>query len=127
MFYRKMLKSKIHRARITDANLEYEGSITIAPELLKASNIIPNESVSVWNVTNGARFETYAISGKQNSSTLCVNGAAARLVSPGDLVIIASFVLMTEEECRKYAPIVIFVDHMNKFKEIRQEEAIDIA
>ncbi len=123
MRYRKMLKSKIHRARVTEADLHYEGSITIAPELLKAADILPNEAVNVWNITAGTRFETYAITGKENSEEICVNGAAAHLVTPGDLIIIASFTQMAEELCADHAPTVIFVDERNRIKECRAEIA----
>lgn len=123
MAYRKMLKSKIHRACVTEADLDYEGSITIAPELLKAANILPYEAVNVWNVTAGTRFETYAITGEKGSTDLCVNGAAAHLVSPGDLVIIASFIQILEEECATLTPTVVFVDQFNRLKEIRPERA----
>ena len=88
---RKVLRSKIHRATVTHADLDYEGSVTIPPELLTASNIAEYEAVSVWNVTRGTRFETYAITGLPNSTDVCVNGAAAHLVEPGDTVIIACF------------------------------------
>jgi aspartate 1-decarboxylase len=121
MTYRRMLKSKIHRARVTEANLDYEGSITLSPELLKAANILPYEAVSVWNVTAGTRFETYAITGHPGSTDLCVNGAAAHLVKPDDLVIIATFAHIVEEECEQMNPIVIFVDQCNRIKEIRPE------
>lgn len=121
MYYRRMLKSKIHRACVTEADLDYEGSITISPELLQAANILPNEAVSVWNVTAGTRFETYAITGKPGSSDLCVNGAAAHLVSPGDLVIIATFAQILEEHCATHEPIVVFVDALNHLREIRPE------
>lgn len=121
MAYRKMLKSKIHRACVTQADLDYEGSITISPELLKAANIMPFEAVNVWNVTAGTRFETYAITGKKDSTDICVNGAAAHLVTPGDLVIIATFSQMREEECATHSPTVVFVDELNKMKEIRPE------
>lgn len=122
MAYRKMLKSKIHRACVTQADLEYEGSITISPELLKAANILPFEAVNVWNVTAGTRFETYAITGEKGSTDICVNGAAAHLVTPGDLVIIASFSQVLEEDCAKVIPTVVFVDQFNRFKEIRPEQ-----
>ncbi|KTD76424.1 aspartate 1-decarboxylase [Legionella waltersii] len=121
MSFRKMLKSKIHRACVTQADLEYEGSITISPELLKAADILPYESVNVWNVTAGTRFETYAITGEKGSTDICVNGAAAHLVTPGDLVIIASFFQLQEEECQNHEPIVLFVDQFNRLKEIRPE------
>ncbi|ASQ47182.1 aspartate 1-decarboxylase [Legionella clemsonensis] len=121
MFYRKMLKSKIHRARVTHADLDYEGSITIAPELLIAANILPNEAVNVWNVTAGTRFETYAITGEENSTEICVNGAAAHLVTPGDIIIIASFIQLPEENCQQHQPIVVFVDCDNRMQEVRPE------
>lgn len=121
MAYRKMLKSKIHRACVTQADLEYEGSITISPELLKAADILPYEAVNVWNVTAGTRFETYAISGEKGSTDICVNGAAAHLVTPGDLVIIASFSQVLEEDCAALLPTVVFVDQFNRLKEIRPE------
>lgn len=121
MAYRKMLKSKIHRACVTQADLEYEGSITISPELLKAANILPYEAVNVWNITSGTRFETYAITGEKGSTDICVNGAAAHLVTPGDLVIIASFTQILEEECAALVPTVVFVDQFNRLKEIRPE------
>lgn len=121
--YRKMLKSKIHRARVTHADLNYEGSITISPELLKSSNILPFEAVSVWNVTQGTRFETYTIIGAPNSSSICVNGAAAHLVSINDLIIIASFAHFKEEELQAYSPTVVFVDYNNKIATIRPEIA----
>lgn len=123
MLYRKMLKSKIHRGRVTHADLNYEGSITISPELLEAANILPHEAVNVWNVTAGTRFETYAITGKKGSSDLCVNGAAAHLVSPGDIVIIASFIQLAEERCHDYSPTVVFVDYFNQLTAIRPEVA----
>ena len=116
-----MLKSKIHRACVTQADLDYEGSITISPELLKAANILPYEAVNVWNVTAGTRFETYAITGEKGSTDICVNGAAAHLVTPGDLVIIASFTQILEEDCSSLVPTVVFVDQFNRLKEIRPE------
>ncbi|WP_419418794.1 aspartate 1-decarboxylase [Legionella sp. D16C41] len=121
MFYRRMLKSKIHRARVTHADLNYEGSITVAPQLLQAANILPYEAVQVWNVTAGTRFETYAIEGRQNSSAICVNGAAAHLVTPGDIIIIASFIQLAEENCQNYKPTVVFVTEQNQFLETRLE------
>lgn len=121
MTYRKMLKSKIHRATVTEADLDYEGSITLSPELLDAANILPFEAVYVWNVTAGTRFETYAIEGIAHSSDVCVNGAAAHLVTPGDIIIIASFIQLAEQECQVHLPTAVFVDQSNKIKEIRPE------
>jgi aspartate 1-decarboxylase len=116
-----MLKSKIHRACVTHADLSYEGSITISPQLLDKANILPYEAVNVWNVTAGTRFETYAIEGPSQSSDICVNGAAAHLVTPGDIIIIASFIQLEEEQCLAHLPIVVFVDEKNRLKEIRPE------
>lgn len=119
--YRRMLKSKIHRACVTHADLNYEGSITISPQLLEAANILPYEAVHIWNVTAGTRFETYAIEGEPHSTAVCVNGAAAHLVTPGDIIIIASFVQLQEDACQAYLPTAIFVDAANQIKEIRPE------
>lgn len=122
MMYRRMLKSKIHRAHVTEADLNYEGSITISQELLEASNILPYEAVHIWNVTAGTRFETYAIEGAYKSHDICVNGAAAHLVTPGDIIIIASFVQVIEAQCSAHLPIAVFVDEKNNIKEIRPEQ-----
>jgi aspartate 1-decarboxylase len=110
---RKMLKSKIHRATVTGADLEYEGSITIDPLLMTAADILPYEAVDVWNVTYGTRFQTYAIEGQPGSGTICINGAAARLVSRGDKVIIASWLEIPDEAAANYVPKLVFVDDMN--------------
>ena len=119
---RKMLKSKIHRATVTGADLHYEGSITIDLNLMEASDIIPYEAVVIWNVTNGNRFETYAIEGERGSGVICINGAAARLVAPKDLVIIASFVNMENAEALQYEPKLVFVDDQNRMLPTRKEE-----
>lgn len=113
---RKILRSKIHRATVTQADLHYEGSITVPPELLEAADIAEYEAVSVWNVTRGTRFETYAMSGKQEARDICVNGAAAHLAKPGDLIIIACFGLFETKELHDYQPKLIFVDEANKIK-----------
>jgi len=115
---RTMLKSKIHRATVTGADLEYEGSITLDPELMALADIFPNEFVDVWNVTNGSRLHTYAIAGSSGSGVVCVNGAAAHLVSQGDLVIIASWQEMSDEQARVHTPRVIFVDEANRPKDM---------
>ena len=120
---RKMLKSKIHRATVTGADLHYEGSITIDKDLMEASDIIPYEAVSIWNVTNGNRLETYAIEGERGSGVICLNGAAARLVAPKDLVIIASFVDMPNEQALNHEPKLVFVDDKNRQLPTRKEEA----
>ncbi len=113
---RIMCKSKIHRATVTHADLHYEGSISIDVDLLEAADILPYEKVSVWNVNNGKRFETYAIKGQRGSGVICTNGAAARLVSKGDLIIIASFVQMEDEQARTFKPKMVFVDSNNRPK-----------
>jgi aspartate 1-decarboxylase len=120
---RKMLKSKIHRATVTGADLHYEGSITIDLDLMEAADIIPYEAVVIWNVTNGSRFETYAIEGERGSGVICINGAAARLVAPKDLVIIASFVSMENEKALAHEPKLVFVDDRNQMLPTRHEVA----
>ena len=110
---RQILKSKIHRITVTDANLNYEGSVSIDSSLMEMADILPFERVEVYNITNGERFATYAISAPPNSGTLCVNGAAARLSQPGDQVIIASYVAMTHEEYKNFKPTVVKVDTSN--------------
>ncbi|MCG0278316.1 MAG: aspartate 1-decarboxylase [Thermanaeromonas sp.] len=112
--WRVMMKSKIHRATVTEANLNYVGSITIDSELLDAADILPHEQVQVVNINNGARFETYVIPGERGSGVICVNGAAARLVQPGDIVIIISYGLYSDEEARRLEPRVVFVDARNR-------------
>ncbi len=107
-------KSKIHRAKITEANLDYEGSITIDKELMDATDILPNEKVQVLNLNNGARFETYVFVGEKNSGTICLNGPAARLGQVGDLLIIISYCHLEFEEAKKYQPKVVYVDKENK-------------
>lgn len=114
--YVKMLKSKIHRATVTDANLEYEGSITIDEELLEAAAILVYEQVHVVNLNNGARFETYVIPGERGSGTVTLNGAAARLAVPGDRVIIMTYVLCSEIEARDWTPRVVLVGEKNRRK-----------
>ncbi len=110
---RIMLKSKIHRATLTDANLEYEGSITIDEDLMEAADILAFEQVQIYDINNGNRFETYVIKGERGSGTICVNGAAARLVSKGDLVIIASYFNVDEAEAAVHEPKLIYVDEEN--------------
>jgi len=109
-----MLKAKIHRATITDADLNYEGSITIDRALCKAAGLLPFEQVDIYNCNNGARFTTYVIEGK--TGEICVNGAAARMVHKGDLVIIACYAGFTPDEARKWQPTLVFVDEDNKPK-----------
>jgi aspartate 1-decarboxylase len=108
-----MLKSKIHRVVLTEAKLNYVGSITIDRDLLEAADILPNEQVQVVNNNNGARFETYAIEGSRGSGVVCLNGAAARLGHPGDILIILSYVQLDEDEVRTHQPKVVLVDAHN--------------
>jgi aspartate 1-decarboxylase len=110
---RRMLKSKIHRAVVTDANLHYVGSITIDPDLLAAADILEYEQVAVVDIDNGARFETYAIAGSPGSGDMCLNGAAARLVSPGDRVIVISYADYDQGELEHHEPVVVHVDAAN--------------
>jgi aspartate 1-decarboxylase len=119
--YRRMLRAKIHRATVTEANLHYEGSITIPPDLLRISGIAEYEAVHVWNVTRGTRFETYAILGEERERSICVNGAAAHLAGPGDLVIIAAFADVPESQVATFRPTVVFVDSSNTMTEIGPE------
>lgn len=120
---RTMLGGKIHRAVVTEANVDYEGSVSVDEDLLVAANILPGEVVHIWDVTNAARLTTYAIAAPRGSGAICVNGAAAHLISAGDLVIIASFVELDDAEARTWAPRAVFVDADNRAVEIRAEEA----
>jgi aspartate 1-decarboxylase len=113
---RVMMKSKIHRATVTDANLDYEGSLTIDADLLDAADILPNEQVHVWDVTNGTRLVTYALPGARGSGEVCVNGAGAHLIKPGDLVIVATYAEFREKDARRHEPVVVFVDDKNRVK-----------
>ena len=117
-----MLKGKIHCATVTEANLAYMGSITIDEELMEKAGILPNERVQVVDNNNGARLETYTIPGPRGSGVICLNGAAARLAQPGDIVIIMAYALFTEEEGRTHKPKVVMVDEQNKVKEVRTVE-----
>jgi len=110
---RTVLKSKIHRARVTDANLDYEGSISIDRLLMEAADILPYEMVHVLNVNNGARLQTYAIEGEKGSGEVCINGPAARLVSRGDTVIILSYAVVGDEEARSIEPKLVYVNEQN--------------
>ncbi|SMB92334.1 L-aspartate 1-decarboxylase [Desulfonispora thiosulfatigenes DSM 11270] len=117
-----MLKSKIHRAKVTEANLDYVGSITIDQNLMDAAGIYPNEKVQIVNNNNGARLETYTIAGKRGSGIICLNGAAARLVQPNDILIIISYCLLEEKEVFKHKPMVVFVNDNNKITHLSNEE-----
>jgi aspartate 1-decarboxylase len=110
----EVLKSKIHRARITQAELNYVGSITIDEDLIDAANMIPNEKVQVVNNNNGERFETYVIKGERGSGIVCLNGACARLAQVGDIIIIVSYAQMPLEEAKVYQPVLVFPDENNK-------------
>lgn len=110
----EVLKSKLHRARVTQAELNYVGSITIDEDLMDAANIIANEKVQIVNNNNGARFETYVIKGERGTGTVCLNGATARLAQVGDIVIIMSYAYMEMDEARNYKPILVFPDMDNK-------------
>ena len=110
-------KSKIHRATVTEANLNYEGSVTIDSDLMDAAQILPHEQVQVLNVNNGERFDTYAIRGPRGSGVLCLNGPAARLAHVGDRVIVLTYALMEREELLRHAPIVVMVDDRNRILE----------
>ena len=111
---RIMMKSKLHRATITEANLEYVGSITIDRDLMDAADLLPNEKVQVVDNDNGARLETYVIEGPRGSGVICLNGAAARLVQPGDTCIIISYAELEDAEARRWEPTVVFVDDDNR-------------
>jgi len=114
---RTFLRSKIHRATVTQADLDYVGSITIDSELMAAAEILPHEQVDVLNITNGQRLTTYAICGEPNSGEIGINGAAAHLVRPGDLVIIVAYAQLSSEEIRDHEPIVVLVDAQNRLQE----------
>jgi aspartate 1-decarboxylase len=121
---RFMLKSKIHRATVTHADVDYEGSLTLDAQLLAAANILPYEEVHVWNVTRGTRLRTYAMVGEAGSGVVCVNGAAAHLARPGDLVIVATFTQMDAAAAHAHRPIVVLVDERNR---IRRADATEVA
>jgi aspartate 1-decarboxylase len=118
-----MLKSKIHRAVLTEANLNYAGSITIDLDLMDAADILPYEQVQVVNNNNGARFETYCIEGSRGSGVICLNGAAARLGQPGDILIILSYTQVSEDEARRYQPRVVLVNKYNR--KIAEDDLIE--
>ncbi len=109
-----VFKAKIHRATVTHADVHYEGSVTIDSSLMRLANILPYEAVHIWNVTRGSRLTTYALEGPAESGVVCVNGAAAHLNEPGDLVILATFADMTPEEARRHQPTVVRVDEHNR-------------
>jgi len=114
---RTLLKSKIHRATVTEANLEYEGSVTIDAALMDAADLLPWEQVQIYDCTNGSRLTTYAIPGARGSGEICINGAAAHLVKPGDTVIIASYAQLEDAACRGFEARRVFVDGANRVRE----------
>lgn len=117
-----IFKSKIHRATVTEANLNYMGSITVDGELLKAADILIHERVQVVNLNNGSRLETYAIPGEANSGVVCLNGAAARLAQPGDRVIIITYAMMDRKQALEHRPLVVMVDDNNNITSVLREE-----
>lgn len=119
---RRMLKSKLHRARVTHADIDYEGSLSIDENLLLAADIVPWEEVYVWNVTRGTRLRTYAMKAAAGSGVVCINGAAAHHVHPGDIVIIATFVDVEEEQVRSHSPTVVLLDLKNRATVVGHEE-----
>lgn len=120
--FRTMMNGKIHRATVTEANLNYVGSITIDEDLLDAAGMMPNEKVQIVNNNNGARLETYIIPGERSSGVICLNGAAARLVQPGDTVIIISYVLVAEENVKEHKPKVLIMDADNRIADLLHQE-----
>ncbi len=120
--FRQMMKGKIHRARVTEANLNYVGSVTIDEDIIDAVGMLPNEKVQIVNNNNGARLETYIIPGKRGSRVVCLNGAAARLVQEGDVVIIISYAFVTDEEARTHQPKVAIMDENNHIVEMLSTE-----
>lgn len=125
--FRHIMKSKIHRATVTEADLNYVGSVTVDEALMEAADILPNEKVQIVNNNNGSRFETYVIKGERGSGVICLNGAAARLVHPGDKVIIISYAIMDNREAADFKPTVLFLDDNNRIAEkCNQEIAGDV-
>ena len=118
-----LLKSKIHCATVTETDLRYMGSITIDEALMEAAGILPHERVQVVDNNNGARLETYVIPGERGSGVICLNGAAARCVQPGDVVIIMAYAVFSQEEAKAYEPVVVMVDEKNHIREIRGRES----
>jgi aspartate 1-decarboxylase len=119
---RTLLKSKIHRVTVTEADLDYEGSLTLDRNLMDIADLLPYEEVHIFNVTNGHRFSTYVIEGKRGSNVICVNGAAAHLAREGDCLIIANFSVYSEQECKKHFPRLIYVDESNKVVSVKPDD-----
>lgn len=127
---RIMLKSKIHGATVTDANVEYEGSITLDEEFMKVADLIPFEQVHIYNISNGNRFQTYCIKGERGKGDICINGAAARLAKKGDLIIIASYVNIKDVELQNFQPTLVYLDENNALKTVChsiEEREADVA
>jgi len=124
---RLMFKSKIHRATVTAANQDYEGSMTVDADLLDAADVLHFEQIHGWDVTNGARLVTYALPGPRGSGEVCVNGAGAHLIKPGDLVIVATYTMMSTRLARKYQPTVVIVHAANKVREAEPAELVAAA
>ncbi len=120
--FRHLFRSKIHRATITQADLNYVGSLTVDEDLMNAADFLPYEKVSVVNITNGERLETYVIPGPRGSGVICLNGAAARKGSPGDLIIIMTYAMMSDQEARTHRPTVVHVDRNNHIVDITHEQ-----
>jgi aspartate 1-decarboxylase len=121
--FRTLMKSKLHRGTVTGANLHYVGSITVDADLMDAADLLPNEKVQVVDIDNGARLETYVIPGERGSGDLCLNGAAARLVQPGDKIIVISYGVYTDAEAREHQPTVVVLDEVNRPQQIAVEPA----
>ncbi len=120
--FRTMMKAKIHRATVTEANLNYVGSVTIDKDIMDAVDILPNEKVQIVNNNNGARLETYVIEGERGSGVICLNGAAARLVQPGDTVIIISYAMMSDEAAKEHKPRIAIMGENNRIEQLIAEE-----
>ncbi|HEX3152591.1 MAG TPA: aspartate 1-decarboxylase [Gemmataceae bacterium] len=124
---RLMFKAKIHRATVTAANQDYEGSLSVDADLLEAADILPHEQIHVWDVTNGARLVTYALPAPRGSGEVCVNGAGAHLIKPGDLVIVATYTMMSSRKARKHRPTVVLVDSKNQIREADPAAVVEAA
>ena len=124
---RTVCKAKIHGAVVTEANLQYTGSLTLDPLLMRAADLVPYEQVQVVNLNNGARFETYCIEGASGSGTVCLNGAAARLAVVGDSIIVISYAQLNEQELEQFAPKLVFVDGQNRIRHVVREEGLQLS
>ena len=120
--FREMLRAKVHRVTVTEADLDYEGSLTLDTELMDAAGLVPYEKIEVYNIARGTRFSTYAIEGERGSGVCCVNGAAAHLASAGDRVIIAAYCSVPEAEALAHRPQIVLVDEKNRIRQVKREE-----